>query len=59
MKILIYGAGVIGGIYAARFYEAGCNVTLLARDNNYETLKHNGVIIKDILTGKRTISKVP
>jgi 2-dehydropantoate 2-reductase len=59
MKILIYGAGVIGSIYAARLYEAGCNVTLLARDKHYEHLKQNGVIIKDTLTGKQTTSKVP
>lgn len=59
MKILVYGAGVIGSIYAARLYEAGCNVTLLARDKHYESLKQNGVIIKDTLTGKQTISRVP
>ena len=59
MKILVYGAGVIGSIYAARLYEAGCNITLLARDKQYVSLKQNGVIIKDILTGKQTTSKVP
>lgn len=59
MKILVYGAGVIGSIYAARLHDAGCNVTLLARDKHYESLKQNGVIIKDILTGNQTISNVP
>jgi 2-dehydropantoate 2-reductase len=59
MKILVYGAGVIGSIYAARLYEAGCNVTLLARGKHYESLTQNGVIIKDTLTGKQTISEVP
>jgi 2-dehydropantoate 2-reductase len=59
MKILVYGAGVIGSIYAARLFEAGCNVTLLARDKHYESLKQNGVIIKDTLAGKQTTSKVP
>jgi len=59
MKILVYGAGVIGSIYAARLYEVGCNVTLLVRNKHYQYLKQNGVIIKDILTGKQTISKVP
>jgi 2-dehydropantoate 2-reductase len=59
MKILVYGADVIGSIYAAKLYEAGCNVTLLARGKHYEDLKQNGVIIKDTLTGKQTISKVP
>lgn len=59
MKILIYGAGVIGSIYASRLYESGCDVTLLARGEHYENLKQNGVIIKDVLTKKQTISKVP
>ena len=59
MKILVYGAGVIGSIYAARLYEAGCKITLLARGKHFENLKQNGVIIKDTLTGKQTISKLP
>jgi len=59
LKILIYGAGVIGSIYASRLYESGCDVTLLARGEHYENLKQNGVIIKDVLTKKQTISKVP
>jgi 2-dehydropantoate 2-reductase len=59
MKILIYGAGVIGSIYAARLYNTGCDVTLLARGKHYESLKTNGVMLKDILTGKLTTSKVP
>jgi len=59
MKILVYGAGAIGSIYAARLHEASCNVTLLARDRHYERLKQNGVITKDALTGNQTISNVP
>src|SRR6185369_15064335 len=59
MKILVYGAGVIGSIYAARLYEVGCNVTSLVRNEHYQYLKQNGVIIKNILTGKQTISKAP
>ena len=31
MKILIFGAGIIGSVYAAGLYEANANVTLLAR----------------------------
>jgi len=59
MKILVYGAGVIGSIYAARLHEAGCDVTLLARAKRYEDLKQNGIIIKDALTGKQTTRNVP
>jgi len=59
VKILIYGAGVIGSIYATKLYEAGCDVTLLARDKRYEDLKQNGIIIKNILTDKQSIMHVP
>ena len=31
MRILIYGAGVIGSFYASRFVKAGLDVTVLAR----------------------------
>ena len=59
MKILFYGAGVIGSVYAARLYQSHVDVTLLARGKRYETLKLNGVIIKDVLTGKQTTNNVP
>jgi len=59
MKILIYGAGIIGSVYAARLHEAGSDVTLLARGGHYESLKENGVVIKNTLTGIQTRSIVP
>jgi len=31
MKLLIYGAGVIGSLYAAAFAEVGYNTTVYAR----------------------------
>ncbi len=52
MKILVFGAGVIGSIYAARLREAGYDVTLLARGKRHEDLKENGVILRDALTGR-------
>ena len=59
MKILIYGAGVIGSIYAAKLHYAGIDITMLARGKRYENLKQNGVIINDVLTGKRISTKIP
>ena len=35
MKILIYGAGVIGGLYAAAFAEAGYDTTVYASISIY------------------------
>lgn len=43
-KILIYGAGVIGSIYAARLSEYGYNVTVLARGKRLSELRKNGLL---------------
>lgn len=58
MKILFYGAGVIGSVYAARLYQSHVDVTLLARGKRYESLQLIGVIIKDVSTGKQTTNNV-
>ena len=58
MKILIYGAGVIGSIYAARLHEAGQDVFLLTRGEHYVRLQKNGILLRDTLTKKQTISFV-
>lgn len=42
-RILIFGAGVIGSIYAIKFIEAGIDVTMFARSNRFKTLKENGL----------------
>lgn len=59
MKILIYGAGIIGSIYAVKLFKANYNVTLLARNQKYTDLKREGIIIRDGLTGIRVTAKVP
>jgi 2-dehydropantoate 2-reductase len=56
MKILIYGAGVIGSIYAARLSATNGDTTLLARGERYDYLKKNGINLYNKLTGQKTIS---
>lgn len=43
MKILIYGAGVIGSLYAALFGKAGYDVTVYARGRRLENFEKNGL----------------
>lgn len=50
MRILIYGAGVIGSIYAVYLYQSGCEVTVLARGHRLEELCRKGLLYRD---GKR------
>lgn len=44
MKLLIYGAGVIGCLYAALFSEAGFDTTIYARGKRLENLAENGLL---------------
>ena len=53
MKILIIGAGVLGS-NLAHCLKKGNDITILARNKTYETLKNNGLIIKHKL-GKKTV----
>ena len=46
MKILIYGAGVIGSLYAVLFAEAGYDTSVYARGKRLEFLKKNGLLYK-------------
>jgi 2-dehydropantoate 2-reductase len=43
MKLLVYGAGVLGSLYAARLHEAGLDVSLLARGERLAALRRHGV----------------
>lgn len=43
MKILVYGAGVIGSLYAALMAEAGLDVTVLARGKRLAELQGGGL----------------
>ena len=52
MKILIYGAGVIGSIFAAKLALSGQDVTVLARGKRLEELKENlSDLYKELTSG--------
>lgn len=59
MKILFYGAGIIGSVYALKLFEIGCNVTLLARDARLQFLRAHGVMLNNISINEAISSKVP
>jgi len=58
MRILVYGAGVQGSLYAARLHEAGHYVTVLARGERLAALRAQGVLLEEALTGRRTHTRV-
>jgi len=58
MDILVYGAGVIGSVYAARLQQAGYNVSLLARGQRAVSLRTHGIQLENASTGKKTTTQV-
>ncbi len=52
MKILVYGAGVLGSLLAARLKQAGFDVDLLARGQRLQDLHRTGICLENALTGK-------
>ncbi len=45
MRILIYGAGVIGSIFAGKLALSGNDVTVLARGRRYEEIENSGIVL--------------
>ena len=59
MKILVYGAGVLGCNLARNLFHAGKDVTLLARGNWAEKIRKNGLRIKDQFSLRASVSNIP
>ena len=58
MKVLVYGAGVIGTLYAAKLQLGGHHVTVLARGARLADIRNFGLVIENILSGVRSTAKV-
>jgi 2-dehydropantoate 2-reductase len=58
MNTLIYGAGPLGSLYACLLHRAGNDISLLARNEHYDYLKENGVVLHNEFTGEKMIEKV-
>ena len=56
MKILVYGAGPLGSLFAARLHEAGHNVSLLARGQRLADLRKYGIVLVDTQTDQETVA---
>ncbi len=59
MKILVYGAGVLGCNLARNMFRAGKDLTLLARGKWAEEIEKNGLRIKDKFSPRMSVSRVP
>ena len=59
MKILVYGAGVLGCNLARNLFRAGKDVTLLARGKWAEEIRKNGLRVKDKFSPRTSVSRIP
>ena len=59
MKILVFGAGVLGCNLARNLFRAGKDVTLLARGSWADEIRQNGLRIKDKFSPRLSVSRIP
>lgn len=59
MRILVFGAGVLGCNLTRNLFRAGKDVTLLARGSWAETIRKDGLRIKDKFSPRMSVSRVP
>lgn len=57
-KILVYGAGPLGSLFAARLHEGGNEVSLLARGQKLANLREHGIVLRDFYTDQETVTRV-
>ena len=58
MKILVYGAGVVGTLYAARLQDGGNDVTVVARGERLADIRRYGLALEDIVGHGRSTTQV-
>lgn len=58
MRILVFGAGVLGSLYAARLKQSGQDVTVLARGRRFQFLCENGIVLVNGYTEERSVQEV-
>jgi 2-dehydropantoate 2-reductase len=58
MKILVFGVGVLGSVYAAKLRQAGHTVAVLARGQRAIDLQTHGIVLENAATGTRETTPV-
>ena len=58
MRILVYGAGVLGGVLAHALLRAGNDVTILARGDWKKNIDQNGLVIRHWVQRRTTVDRI-
>jgi 2-dehydropantoate 2-reductase len=59
MKVLVYGAGVVGSVYSAQLHQGGNDVRLLARGRRLTDIQEHGVVLDELGGSGPQTFKVP
>jgi 2-dehydropantoate 2-reductase len=57
-KILVYGSGPLGSLFAARLQQGGNDVSILARGERLAQLREHGIVLVDVQTEVQTVTSV-
>ena len=57
-RVLVYGAGPLGSLFAARLQEGGNDVSILARGQRLAALREHGIVLHDVRTKQQTVTRV-
>lgn len=57
-RILVYGAGPLGSLFAARLQQGGNDVSILARGRRLAELREHGIVLVNVVTGEETTTAV-
>ena len=57
-KILVYGAGPLGSLFAARLRQGGNDVSILARGQRLAELRDHDIVLIDVQTQEQTVTRV-
>jgi ketopantoate reductase len=58
MKVLVYGAGPLGSLFAARLQQGGHDLSILARGQRLAELREHGIVLQDVRTKERSATRV-
>jgi 2-dehydropantoate 2-reductase len=58
VDILVFGAGVIGTVYASKLRQAGNSVTVLARGARLDDIRRHGLILENVVDRRRSECRV-
>ena len=55
-RVLVYGSGPLGTLFAARLQQGGNEVSILARGKRLAELREHGLVVADVQTGQETVT---